>query len=314
MTAGPYPVQAPGLGFGYAPPGAPGGPSGPGCPPAPQLQPLLLRIGDDWSIPVVLADTLGNPLDLTGSTVTARLYGPFPIDVAGANGSVSVTAPAEGGLTVLVNGTATGSVVPASPFTKTLSCSLSIAVVDSLGHRHTYDPIPLLPLLPQAASFVPAQVATQLLTAYQQGPAGASNSLTAAQVEALVTAAVAAAAISGPPGPATTLTIGSVTTGAPGTPAEAEITGAAPNLVLDLTLPEGEPGAGSGSPGPSPAVVLTFAISAATSFTATHAFAYRPRAWLTDADGTEVETDVAYAGEQVTVTFAAPFTGTLYLG
>ena len=52
----------------------------------------------------------------------------------------------------------------------------------------------------------------------------------------------------GPAGPAgedgltPTLTIGTVTTGAPGTDAEATITGTAPNFVLNLTIPQGEPG------------------------------------------------------------------------
>jgi len=52
----------------------------------------------------------------------------------------------------------------------------------------------------------------------------------------------------GPQGPAgedgltPTLTIGTVTTGEPGTEASAEITGTAPNFVLNLTIPQGEPG------------------------------------------------------------------------
>ena len=53
----------------------------------------------------------------------------------------------------------------------------------------------------------------------------------------------------GPQGPAgedgltPTLTIGTVTTGAPGTDAEESITGTAPNFVLNLTIPQGQPGA-----------------------------------------------------------------------
>ena len=39
-----------------------------------------------------------------------------------------------------------------------------------------------------------------------------------------------------------TLTIGTVTTGAPGTDASASITGAAPNYVLNLTIPQGSVG------------------------------------------------------------------------
>lgn len=46
----------------------------------------------------------------------------------------------------------------------------------------------------------------------------------------------------GPPGPATDFTIGTVTTSAPGGPADADITGTPPNLVLDLTIPRGDEG------------------------------------------------------------------------
>ena len=52
----------------------------------------------------------------------------------------------------------------------------------------------------------------------------------------------------GPAGPAgedgltPTLTIGTVTTGEPGTEASASITGTAPNFILNLTIPQGEPG------------------------------------------------------------------------
>ena len=38
------------------------------------------------------------------------------------------------------------------------------------------------------------------------------------------------------------LTIGTVTTGAPGTDADASITGTAPNFVLNLTIPQGATG------------------------------------------------------------------------
>lgn len=46
----------------------------------------------------------------------------------------------------------------------------------------------------------------------------------------------------GPAGPANTLTIGTVTTGLPGASAAANITGAAPNQTLNLTIPRGETG------------------------------------------------------------------------
>lgn len=52
----------------------------------------------------------------------------------------------------------------------------------------------------------------------------------------------------GPPGPANDLEIGTVTTGAPGSAADAEITGDPPAQVLNLTLPRGEAGP-AGAPG-----------------------------------------------------------------
>jgi hypothetical protein len=54
----------------------------------------------------------------------------------------------------------------------------------------------------------------------------------------------------GPTGPANELTLGEVTTGDPGTEAEATISGTPPNQVLDLVLPRGDTGA-QGNPGPT---------------------------------------------------------------
>jgi len=54
----------------------------------------------------------------------------------------------------------------------------------------------------------------------------------------------------GPVGPANELTLGEVTTGDPGTEAEATISGSPPNQMLDLVLPRGETGA-QGNPGPT---------------------------------------------------------------
>ncbi len=48
----------------------------------------------------------------------------------------------------------------------------------------------------------------------------------------------------GPTGESITLTIGTVTTGAPGTQADASITGEAPNYILNLTIPQGPTGLG----------------------------------------------------------------------
>lgn len=166
----------------------------PGSPSSAAVLPMLFRLGDDWVVPVALANGVtGDPVDLTGAHVSARLYCPFPVDVAGAAGSLTVTSATEGALTVIVASTTTGGVNPQTVLAKFYPCRLSITVVDTLGHKHTYDPIPILPLKPQDDAPVPTQGQVQVLTTYQQGPAGASNSLTAAQINALVAAAVAAA-------------------------------------------------------------------------------------------------------------------------
>lgn len=55
------------------------------------------------------------------------------------------------------------------------------------------------------------------------------------------------------PGPPNVLSIGTVTTGAPGSQAAAQIKGTAPSQSLDLTIPAGAPGA-KGDPGPPGAV------------------------------------------------------------
>lgn len=68
----------------------------------------------------------------------------------------------------------------------------------------------------------------------------------------------------GSTGPANTLTKGTITTGAPGTPADISITGTAPNQVLNMTIPEGDPGftgvygAVGTVPGPYPDGTVTF--------------------------------------------------------
>ena len=53
--------------------------------------------------------------------------------------------------------------------------------------------------------------------------------------------------LAGLPGPSPTLDIGTVTTGAPGSPAAADISGVSPNFLLDLTIPKGDPGNINGS-------------------------------------------------------------------
>jgi len=59
----------------------------------------------------------------------------------------------------------------------------------------------------------------------------------------LPTGATGATGATGPAGPANSLTIGEVQTGAPGSAADAVITGAPPNQTLSLTIPRGDTGA-----------------------------------------------------------------------
>ena len=80
-------------------------------------------------------------------------------------------------------------------------------------------------------------------------------------------------------------------------------------------VPPGNSSGGSGnSSGSSGLAPVSYALSAVTSYAAIHAFPYTPRAWLIDATGAEVETDVTYSASQVLLTFPTPFTGTLWLG
>ena len=69
----------------------------------------------------------------------------------------------------------------------------------------------------------------------------------------------------GPPGPPNTLTIGTVTTGLPGTPADATITGTAPNQVLNMTIPAGADGTGTTLVAASGTIGLTAVPGAATT-------------------------------------------------
>jgi hypothetical protein len=94
------------------------------------------------------------------------------------------------------------------------------------------------------------------------GPAGPPNTLTMGTVTTGVPGSAASASITGVspnqvlnltiprgdvgpqgiqgnPGPINTLTIGTVTTGAAGSPADASITGVAPNQILNLAIPQG---------------------------------------------------------------------------
>ena len=57
----------------------------------------------------------------------------------------------------------------------------------------------------------------------------------------------------------------------------------------------------------------TYPINGVASFTTSHGYSYQPQVWITTPSGSSVETDVDYSAGAVTLTFAAPFTGTLHL-
>ena len=83
------------------------------------------------------------------------------------------------------------------------------------------------------------------------------------EAEALVSAASLDTAVADyltinppPAGPPNSLTVGTVTTGAPGTETSADITGTAPDQVLSLTIPRGEPGPAGSAGGVETALYL----------------------------------------------------------
>lgn len=57
-----------------------------------------------------------------------------------------------------------------------------------------------------------------------------------------------------------------------------------------------------------------YPLNGAASFAISHGLPYVPSATVLDPNGIEVDTDVAHAPGLTTLTFASPFTGTLYLG
>jgi hypothetical protein len=65
---------------------------------------------------------------------------------------------------------------------------------------------------------------------------------------------------------------------------------------------------------PVRAIVAPYPLSGAASFAINHGLPYVPSATVVDPDGIEVDADVAHAPGLTTLTFAQPFTGTLYLG
>ncbi|MET3481524.1 hypothetical protein [Methylobacterium sp. 1973] len=61
-------------------------------------------------------------------------------------------------------------------------------------------------------------------------------------------------------------------------------------------------------------IPASYPLSEVASFAVSHGLSYAPSTTIVDPDGAEVDTDVVHAPGLTTLTFAQPFTGTLYLG
>lgn len=61
-------------------------------------------------------------------------------------------------------------------------------------------------------------------------------------------------------------------------------------------------------------VITPYPLTDTSNISVDHGLTYAPRATVVAADGSEVDTDVTHTPGRTTLTFAQPFTGTLYLG
>ncbi len=111
---------------------------------------LTRYIGDDWTISVAVQDGTGAPIDLTGLTMSASFWqasNPTPLDLSAANGSVVVTDPVGGALTIVVSQTAT---VGATDQGRSINYPNRIQLVSTtaLGRRQTLGMIYIAPRAP----------------------------------------------------------------------------------------------------------------------------------------------------------------------
>ncbi|MGX9980729.1 hypothetical protein [Methylobacterium fujisawaense] len=65
---------------------------------------------------------------------------------------------------------------------------------------------------------------------------------------------------------------------------------------------------------PARPIPAPYHLAGAASFAVNHGLSYAPSTVVVDPDGAEVDTDIVHAPGLTTLTFAQPFTGTLYLG
>ena len=73
------------------------------------------------------------------------------------------------------------------------------------------------------------------------------------------------------------------------------------------------PSGPAGPAGPSGSTPTQYTITNTASFSTSHSYPYPPSALLLDEAGQEVDTDVTHNPGQISLSFAIPFTGTLYL-
>lgn len=179
---------------------------------------------------------------ITGTPDEEVLPAPFTVPLD-ADGKASVTLPATGPswaweVSLLVaGGPGWGPVYVMVP--EGVECDWPDLV--------RVDPATLAP----AESAVPAwEAVVEVVQGHEEAAALAASQAAGSAQSAASSAATASAAQAATE--AVNITVGTVTTGTPETPADAAISGDAPNFTLDLTIPEGD----KGDPGPPNALTI----------------------------------------------------------
>lgn len=173
-------------------------------PPALPQVPMLFRIGDDWVVPIAIRDDDDSTIDLSGATLSASLIsGTTTTPLVDLVGSVTVINALSGSAKVIVAKLTTAALTAQSLPATVFPMCISVSLLDSQGHKHTFDPIPILPLKASDYASVAVKPQVQVLKAYQQGPpgpsvsvnghTGPSQTLTAADVGAATLADITAA-------------------------------------------------------------------------------------------------------------------------
>jgi hypothetical protein len=124
------------------------------------------------------------------------------------------------------------------------------------------------------ANFMEGSVASYSGTSMTVTVAAVGGSGTFADWNLSLSGRQGATGATGNPGPANSLSIGTVTTGDPGSSADATITGTAPSQTLNLTIPKGDPGTDGtdGTDGIDGSILTATSSSSVTSATGAKSF------------------------------------------